>query len=104
LAWEVAEKRKVPKLSFKRSGFGKCDSEHDKMCYSKFRAKINRGYYKKKYTLCQKIYALGLHERMFYPRENRPNFFKVLYQNLTNKPNIDKEQKYDLRINYKHLV
>ena len=101
LPLEKAENRKVPRLSYKRSGFGKTDSEHDKMILTKYRAELNRGYYKREYRLIDKILTLGLYERMAYPSEKRPNFFKVLYQNLTNKP---KEQKYDIRPNFKHLV
>lgn len=96
-----AEDRKIPKLSFERSGFGILDSEYDKMCKTKREAGYNRGYYKMGYGLFEKIVSLGMYKRMLYPTEKRPNFFKILYQNLTNIP---KEQKYDLRINFKHLV
>lgn len=98
---EVLDNRKEPKLSYERS-FLMHDSEYDKMCISKANAQQNRGYYKKEYSLGQKIVALGMHKKMFYPMEKRPNFFKVLYKNLTNKG--AEEQKYDLRVNYKHLV
>ena len=85
LAWEQVDKRTVPKLSVKRNLFLACDSKLDKMCYSKMEAERNRGYYKKKYTIGQKLFSFGLHKKTFPPSENRPNFFKVLYQNLTNK-------------------
>ena len=101
IPFEKAEKRKVPKLSFERTAFGIHDSEYDMMCKIKRDAEMNRGYYKKGYSLFSKIVSLGMHKRMIYPQEKRPNFFKVLYQNLTNTL---KEQKYDLRANYKHLV
>ena len=80
-----AYNRKVPKLSFERSGFGEHDSEYDAMIKTKLDAKMNRRYYKKHYSLLQKVIALGMHKRMCYPLEKRPNFFKVLVQNLTNK-------------------
>lgn len=98
---DEAEKRYLPKLSYKRSNVFEHDSEYDKMCMTKRHAQWDRGYYKTHYPLLTKILSLGMHKRMVYPTENRPNFFKVLYKNLTNKP---EEQKYDLRINYKHLV
>ena len=79
-----ADNRKVPKLSYKRSSFMR-DSEYDIMCKKKCDAKMNRGYYKKGYSLFSKIVSLGMHKRMVYPQEKRPNFFKVLYHNLTNK-------------------
>ena len=82
---EDAEARKVPKLSYERSGLFACDSEYDKMCESKRHAQFDRGYYKTHYSLLTKIISLGMHKQMSYPTENRPNFFKVLYQNLTNK-------------------
>ena len=82
--YEQADKRKVPKLSYERSIF-EYDSEYDKMCKAKLEAKLNRGYYKKGYSLFSKIVSLGMHKRMVYPQEKRPNFFKVLYHNLTNK-------------------
>ena len=98
---EKAEKRKVPKLSYKRSGLFINDSEYDNMHRAKYEAELDRGYYKKGYSLLTKIVSLGMYKRMCYPEESRPNFFKVLYQNLTNTP---KEQKYDIRVNFKHLV
>ena len=101
VGFEKAEERKVPKLSFERTAFGIHDSEYDMVCKTKLDAKMNRGYYKKGYSLFSKIVSLGMHKRMIYPQEKRPNFFKVLYQNLTNTL---KEQKYDLRANYKLLV
>ena len=104
LAWETAETRKVPKLSYKRKTFMGYDSEYDKMCETKRHAQWDRGYYKTHYPLVTKILSLGMHKRMAYPSDNRPNFFKVLYQNLTNKPNLPQEQKYDIRPNFKHLV
>ena len=104
LAWEAEEKRKVPKLSYKRSDLFKHDSEYDKMCMTKRHAQWDRGYYKTHYPVLTKILSLGMHKRMAYPSDNRPNFFKVLYQNLTNKPNLPQEQKYDIRPNFKHLV
>ena len=85
LGFKKAEKRKVPKLSYKRSCFLVDDSDYDKMCRTKRHAQWNRGYYKTHYSLFEKIVALGMHKRMLYPTESRPNFFKVLYQNLTNK-------------------
>lgn len=85
IPWETVDKRKELKLSFKKSYFLSYDSEYDKMCYSKMSAERNRGYYKQEYSTGQKIYALGFHKKMFYPKDNRPNFFKVLYKNLTNK-------------------
>ena len=85
LAWEQDEKRTAKKLSYKRSGFLECNSEYDIMCRTKTEAEHNRGYYKKHYPLIVKIISLGMHKRMLYPQENRPNFFKILYQNLTNK-------------------
>ncbi len=84
LAWESAEKRKVPKLSYKRKNLFEYDSEYDKMCMTKRQTQLNRGYYKTHYSLLTKIISFGMHKRMAYPTENRPNFFKVLYQNLTN--------------------
>ena len=80
-----ADNRKVPKLSFVRSGSFMRDSEYDIMCKKKCDAEMNRGYYKREYSLFTKIISLGMYKRMCYPEENRPNFFKVLYQNLTNK-------------------
>ena len=85
LAWETEEKRKVPKLSYKRKSFFGYDSEYDEMCATKRHAQWDRGYYETHYPLLTKIISLGLYKRMCYPTENRPNFFKVLYQNLTNK-------------------
>ena len=82
---EDAEARKVPKLSYERSGLFARDSEYDKICESKRHAQFDRGYYKTHYPLLTKIISLGMHKLMVYPTENRPNFFKVLYQNLTNK-------------------
>ena len=82
---EDAEARKVPKLSYERSGLFARDSEYDKMCESKRHVQFDRGYYKTHYSLLTKIISLGMHKRMVYPTENRPNFFNVLYQNLTNK-------------------
>ena len=80
-----AEARKVPKLSYSRSGAFVHDSEYDKMCATKRHAQSDRGYYKIHYPLLTKIISLGMHKRMAYPTEKRPNFFKVLYKNLTNK-------------------
>lgn len=80
-----ADNRKVPRLSFVRSSSFKRDSEYDIMCKKKRDAEMNRGYYKKEYSLFTKIISFGMHKKMCYPEENRPNFFKVLYQNLTNK-------------------
>ena len=80
-----ADGRKVPKLSYKRSGCFMHDSEYDVACKTKREAELNRGYYKKGYSLYTKIASLGMYKRMCYPEENRPNFLKVLYQNLTNK-------------------
>ena len=85
IPFEKAEKRKVPKLSFERTAFGIHDSEYDMMCKIKRDAEMSRGYYKKGYSFFSKIVSLGMHKRMIYPQENRPNFFKVLYHNLTNK-------------------
>ena len=85
LPWEAEEKRKVPKLSYKRKTFLGYNSEYDKMCATKRHAQWDRGYYKTHYPLLTKIITLGMYKRMSYPTENRPNFFKVLYQNLTNK-------------------
>ena len=85
LGWEQSEKRSAKKLSFERSSIFEHDSEYDVMCRTKTEAEINRGYYKKHYPLIVKIISLGMHKRMLYPQENRPNFFKILYQNLTNK-------------------
>ena len=85
LAWEQIDRRIVPKLSHKRSGFFGPISQYDKMCKTKLEAQVNRGYYKKHYSLGTKILSLGLYKSLCYPQENRPNFFKVLYQNLTNK-------------------
>ena len=82
---EDAEARKVPKLSYERSGLFAHDSEYDKICESKRHAQFDRGYYKTHYPLLTKIISLGMHKQMAYPIENRPNFFKILYQNLTNK-------------------
>ena len=104
LAWETIEKSKVPKLSNKRKRSFEGDSEFKKMYATKKQAQRDRGYYKKHYSLLTKILSFGMYERIAHPTENRPNFFKVLYKNLTNNLNVNKEQKYDLRINYKHLV
>ena len=104
LAWEQSDKRSVPKLSYKRSHIFEQDSQYDKMWATKRQAQWNRGYYKTHYPLFAKIWSFGMHKQMLYPTENRPNFFKVLYQNLTNKENVPEPQKYDLRVNYKHLV
>ena len=82
---EDAEAREIPKLSYERSGLFVRDSEYDKMCESKRHVQFDRGYYKTHYSLLTKIISLGMHKRMAYPTENRPNFFNVLYQNLTNK-------------------
>ena len=82
---EKALKRKEPVLSYKRSSFFKNDSEYDIASKTKQEAQINRGYYKKGYSLFSKIVSLGMYKRMCYPQEKRPNFFKVLYHNLTNK-------------------
>ena len=79
-----AEKRAVPKLSFDCNGLFD-DSEYDKMLKIKQIAKFDRGYYKKGYPLSAKILSLGMHKRMFYPKEIRPNFFKILYHNLSNR-------------------
>ena len=84
--YEKADKRKVPKLSYERSGLFERDSEFDKMCETKLIAKLERGYFKKGYSFKTKILSLGMYKRMCYPTEKKPNFFKVLYQNLTNKP------------------
>ena len=97
----IADERDVPLLSYERSSFLMRDSEYDMACKTKIDAKMGRGYYKKGYSLFTKIVSLGMYKKMCYPEEKRPNFFKVLYQNLTNTP---KEQKYDLRVNFKHLV
>ena len=86
IPFEKAEDRKVPLLSYERSSFFEMDSEYDIMHEKKHNAKINRGYYKKKYSLFAKIMSLGMYKKVCYPEENRPNFFKVLYQNLTNTP------------------
>ena len=85
IPFEKAEKRKIPKLSFERTAFGIHDSEYDMMCKIKRDAEMSRGYYKKGYSLFSKIVSLGMHKRMIYPQEKRPNFFKVLYHNLSNK-------------------
>lgn len=82
---EEAENRKVPKLSYTRNNVFEHDSEYDKMCRNKRHAQWDRGYYKTHYPILTKILSLGMHKRMAYPTENRPNFFKILYQNLTNK-------------------
>ena len=82
---EEAEKRKIPKLSYERSSFLTDDSEYDNMCRTKSHAQWNRGYYKRHYSLFGKIVSLGMHKQIAYPTENRPNFFKVLYQNLRSK-------------------
>ena len=82
---DKADKRKVPLLSYERSGFLSHDSEHDIMCKTKREAQLNREYYKKHYSFFEKIISLGMHKRICYPHANRPNFFKVLFQNLTNK-------------------
>ena len=79
-------KQKIPILSKKRSGFLKEDSEYDTMYKTKCEAQLNRGYYKKGYSLFTKIVSFGMYKKMCYPKELRPNFFKILYQNLTNKP------------------
>lgn len=81
----LADKRKKVKLSYERNSFFEEDSEYDIACKTKREAQINRGYYKNGYSLFTKIFSLGMHKNMCYPEENRPNFFKVLYQNLTNK-------------------
>ena len=101
IKFEEALRRKVPLLSYKRSSFLENDSEYDIACKVKRDAQMDRGYYKKGYSLFSKVVSLGMYKKMCYPEEKRPNFFKVLYQNLTNTP---KEQKYDLRVNFKHLV
>ena len=80
-----ADGRKIPRLSYKRSGCFMNDSEYDMACKTKQEAELNRGYYKKGYSLFTKIISLGMHKRMCYPEEKRPNFFKVLYKNLSNK-------------------
>ena len=85
LAWESEEKRKVQKLSYLRKNFMEHDSEYDKICAAKRQAQLDRGYYKTHYPLLTKIITLGMHKHMACPTENRPNFFKVLYENLTNK-------------------
>ena len=85
ISFEKEEERTVPLLSYERSSFLVHDSEHDMMCQAKHKALLNRGYYKRGYSLFSKIVSLGMYKKMFYPHENRPNFFKVLFQNLTNK-------------------
>ena len=80
-----AENRKLPKLSYERSRFLEYDSEYDNMCRTKSHAQWNRGYYKTHYPLIAKILSFGMYKQMIYPTENRPNFFKVLYQNLRGK-------------------
>lgn len=85
IGFEKAKKRKVPNLSYERSSSLADDSEYDIICKTKRYAQWNRGYYKTHYPLLTKILSLGMHKRMAYPTENRPNFFRVLYQNLTNK-------------------
>ena len=85
IPWESNDKRSSLKLSLKRSSFLTYDSEYDKLAYKKREAQFNRGYYKTHYSLLTKIVSLGMHKRMAYPTENRPNFFKVLYQNLRGK-------------------
>ena len=55
------------------------------MYAAKRQAQLDRGYYKTHYSLLTKIITLGMHERLASPTENRPNFFKVLYQNLSGK-------------------
>ena len=85
IPFEEIENRKVPDLSYERSGFFERDSEYDKMCQTKLIAKLNREYFKKGYSLMSKILSLGMYKIMFYPTEKRPNFFKVLYHNLSNK-------------------
>jgi hypothetical protein len=85
MAWEISEKRKVPKLSHKWKNFMGYNSEYDKKCMAKRHAQWGRGYYKTHYPLLTKFLSLGMHKRMSYPSENRPNFFKVLYHNLTNR-------------------
>lgn len=82
---EEAEKRKIPKLSYERSSFLMDDSEYDNMCRTKMCAQWKRGYYKTHYPLIAKILSFGMYKQMIYPTENRPNFFKVLYQNLRGK-------------------
>lgn len=104
IGFEKAEERKAPKLSFVRSGLFVEDSEYDNMCRTKRHAQWDRGYYKKHYSLMEKILSLGMYKQMAYPSENRPNFFKVLFKNLADKPAEQNEQKYDLRVNFKHLV
>lgn len=85
LSSKVAESRKTPEFSYNRSSFLIHDSEYDKITQQKMREDNQRKYYKQKYTLSQKILSLGMHKKMTYPQENRPNFFKVLYENLTSK-------------------
>ena len=85
IGFEEAKRRKIPKLSYERSSFFTDDSEYGNMCRTKRHAQWDRGYYKKHYSLFAKIFSFGMHKRMLYPTENRPSFFKVLYQNLTNK-------------------
>ena len=85
IPFEKAEKRGVPKLSYERSSFGIFDSEYDKMSKTKREAEINRGYYKTGYGLFEKIISLGMYKKMLYPTEKRPNFFKMLFKNLSNK-------------------
>ena len=76
--------RKIPVFS-RENSLLKSDSEYDSMIKSKKDAEKKRGYYKTKYSTWQKIVSLGMPEKVFCPKEDKPNFFKVLYQNLTNK-------------------
>lgn len=86
VGYKESMKRKVPKLSYGRTFSLNNDSEYSKMYAKKMDAQhLNRGYYQKHYPLSAKILSFGMHESMLYPTDNRPNFFKVLYHNLTNK-------------------
>ena len=98
--YTVKEDNKKPKEYTKEDFSGRRRkkvpvSEHDKIMEMKNQAERKRGYVETHHSRLYRILALGLYERLdAKPVEKRPNFFKVLYRNLTNKGYLKLRQKY----------
>ena len=99
--YTVKEDNKEPKICTKEEKlFGRRRtkvpvSEHDKIMETKRQTQRNRGYVEMHHSRLYKALSLGLYEQLDgQPVEKRPNFFKVLYRNLTNKGYLNLRQKY----------
>lgn len=80
----IAEKNNFNKKLAKRNEVP--ENKYDKMVKEKMEAQLGRRYYKTHTPRWHRILALGLYDKLGgRPAEKRPNFFKVLYKNLTNK-------------------